>query len=399
MQATTQLIHSIPVDPLTGAVSVPIYQTSTFVQDAPGVNKGYDYARTGNPTRAILEDLVAQLEGGSTGAAFASGLAAIDAVLKLLQSGDEVIAVDDIYGGAFRLFEQVYKKFGITVHYIDTTNPSAVFHALTPKTKLIWIETPTNPTLKITDIRAISKIAKAHKCLLCVDNTFASPALQQPLLLGADLVVHSGTKYLGGHSDLIAGLVITADPELGQKIKFLQNASGAILGPFDSWLLIRGIETLHLRVRQHSASARAIAAFLEQHPAVDKVYYPGLATHPGHAIAASQSKGFGGIVSFSLIEDTIEAATAFVTSTNLFKLAESLGGIKSLLSHPAQMTHKTIPAERRKASGISDGLIRLSVGLEDTEDLIEDLRLSLDKIGTAKRSAELKRAKTVIETN
>jgi len=399
MQATTQLIHSIPVDPLTGAISVPIYQTSTFVQDAPGVNKGYDYARTGNPTRAVLEDLVAQLEGGSTGAAFASGLAAIDAVLKLLQSGDEVIAVDDIYGGAFRLFEQVYKKFGITVNYIDTTNPSAVFHALTPKTKLIWIETPTNPTLKITDIKALSKIARAHKCLLAVDNTFASPALQQPLLLGADLVVHSGTKYLGGHSDLIAGLVITADPELGQKIKFLQNASGAILGPFDSWLLIRGIETLHLRVRQHSASARAIAAFLEQHPAVDKVYYPGLVTHPGHAIAASQSKGFGGIVSFSLKEDTIEAATAFVTSTNLFKLAESLGGIKSLLSHPAQMTHKTIPAERRKTAGISDGLIRLSVGLEDTEDLIEDLRLSLDKIATGKRSAELKRAKTVIETN
>jgi len=399
MQATTQLIHSIPVDPLTGAISVPIYQTSTFVQDAPGVNKGYDYARTGNPTRTVLEDLVAQLEGGSTGAAFASGLAAIDAVLKLLQSGDEIIAVDDIYGGAFRLFEQVYKKFGITVNYIDTTNPSAVFHALTPKTKLIWIETPTNPTLKITDIKAISKIAKAHNCLLCVDNTFASPALQQPLLLGADLVVHSGTKYLGGHSDLIAGLVITATPELGQKIKFLQNASGAILGPFDSWLLIRGIETLHLRVRQHSASARAIAAFLEQHPAVDKVYYPGLATHPGHAIAASQSKGFGGIVSFSLKEDTIEAATAFVTSTNLFKLAESLGGIKSLLSHPAQMTHKTIPAERRKAAGISDGLIRLSVGLEDTEDLVEDLRLSLDRIGTGKRSAELKRAKTVIETN
>jgi cystathionine beta-lyase len=425
MQATTQLIHSIPVDPLTGAISVPIYQTSTFVQDAPGVNKGYDYARTGNPTRAVLEDLVAQLEGGSTGAAFASGLAAIDAVLKLLQSGDEIIAVDDIYGGAFRLFEQVYKKFGITVNYIDTTNPSAVFHALTPKTKLIWIETPTNPTLKITDIRAVSKIARAHKCLLCVDNTFASPALQQPLLLGADLVVHSGTKYLGGHSDLIAGLVITADPELGQKIKFLQNAGGAILGPFDSWLLIRGIETLHLRVRQHSASARAIAAFLEQHPAVDKVYYPGLATHPGHAIAASQSKGFGGIVSFSLKEDTIEAATAFVTSTDLFKLAESLGGIKSLLSHPAQMTHKTIPAERRKAAGISDGLIRLSVGLEDTEDLIEDLRLSLDKLEARqtparqkssepersaerspepKRSAEEKfpepkRAKTVIETN
>src|SRR5258708_2896292 len=275
MQATTQLIHSIPVDPLTGAISVPIYQTSTFVQEAPGVNKGYDYSRTNNPTRATLEKIIAQLEDGRTGIAFASGLAAIDAVLKLLQSGDEIIAVDDIYGGAFRLFEQVYKKFGITVHYIDTTNPAAVFHALTPKTKLIWIETPTNPTLKITDIRAISKTAEVGrapksegrhgadgKILLCVDNTFASPALQQPLLLGADLVIHSGTKYLGGHSDLIAGLVVTADPELGQKIKFLQNASGAILGPFDSWLLIRGLETLHLRIRQHCASARAITAFL-----------------------------------------------------------------------------------------------------------------------------------------
>ena len=384
MQATTKLIHSIPVDPQTGAIAVPIYQTSTFVQDAPGVNKGYDYARTGNPTRSVLENLVAELEGGSTAAAFASGLAAIDAVLKLLQTGDEIIAVDDIYGGAFRLFEQVYKKFGITVHYVDTSNPEAVLQALTPKTRLIWIETPTNPTLKITDIRAIAKMAKAHKCWLCVDNTFASPALQQPLSLGADIVVHSGTKYLGGHSDLIAGLVVTADPELGKQIKFLQNASGAILGPFDSFLLIRGIETLHLRVRQHGASAQAIAVFLEGHPAVDKVFYPGLPTHPGHAVAARQSKGFGGIVSFSLKTDTIEAATAFVTSTQLFKLAESLGGIKSLVSHPAQMTHKSIPADKRKAAGVVDGLIRLSAGLEDTEDLIADLRQALDRLAAVK---------------
>ena len=393
MQATTQLIHSIPVDPLTGAISVPIYQTSTFVQEAPGVNKGYDYARSGNPTRATLENLIAQIEGGSTGAAFASGLAAIDAVLKLLQSGDEIIAVDDIYGGAFRLFEQVYKKFGISVKYVDTTNPETVFNALTPKTRLIWIETPTNPTLKITDIKAIAKIAKAQKCLLAVDNTFASPALQRPLLLGADLVVHSGTKYLGGHSDLIAGLVVTADPDLGKLIKFYQNASGAVLGPFDSWLLIRGIETLHLRVRQHSTSALEIAKFLEQHPAVEKVFYPGLVTHPGHDVAKSQSKGFGGIVSFRLKEDTIEAANAFVTSTELFKLAESLGGIKSLLSHPAQMTHKTIPADKRKAAGVTDGLIRLSVGLEDAEDLIGDLQQALDKIeaqGGADREGEAK---------
>jgi len=380
MQATTQLIHSIPVDPATGAIAVPIYQTSTFVQEAPGVNKGFDYARTGNPTRATLENLVAQLEGGSTGAAFASGLAAIDAVVKLLEAGDEIVAVDDIYGGAFRLFEQVYRKFGISTHYVDTSNPEAVFQALTPKTKLIWIETPTNPTLKITDIRAIARIAKAQGALLCVDNTFASPALQQPLLLGADIVVHSGTKYLGGHSDLIAGLVVTAEAELGQKIKFLQNATGSILGPQDSFLLIRGIETLHLRVRQHCASARAIAAFLENHPAVNKVYYPGLVKHPGHNVAAGQSKGFGGIVSFSLKEDSIDAATAFVTSTHLFKLAESLGGIKSLVSHPAQMTHKSIPAEKRRAAGVTDGLVRLSVGLEDAEDLIADLRQALDRL-------------------
>jgi cysteine-S-conjugate beta-lyase len=378
MQATTQLIHSIPVDPLTGAVSVPIYQTSTFVQEAPGVNKGYDYARTGNPTRAVLEGLIAQLEGGSTGVAFASGLAAIDAVLKLLETGDEIVAVDDIYGGAFRLFEQVYKRFGINVRYVDTSKVSNILDALTPKTKLIWVETPTNPTLKISDIRAIAALAKAQGCLLCVDNTFASPVLQKPLALGADIVVHSGTKYLGGHSDLIAGLVVTADAALGQRVKFLQNACGSVLGPFDSWLLIRGIETLHLRVRQHCASALEIARFLEDHPAVASVYYPGLTTHRGHEVAAAQSKGFGGIVSFSLKDDTIEAATAFVTSTKLFKLAESLGGIKSLVSHPAQMTHKTIPEERRHAAGVSDSLIRLSAGLEDAEDLIDDLRQALD---------------------
>jgi cystathionine beta-lyase len=378
MQATTQLIHSIPVDPLTGAVSVPIYQTSTFVQEAPGVNKGYDYARTGNPTRAVLEGLIAQLEGGSTGVAFASGLAAIDAVLKLLETGDEIVAVDDIYGGAFRLFEQVYKRFGINVRYVDTSKLSNILDALTPKTKLIWVETPTNPTLKISDIRAISALAKAQGCLLCVDNTFASPALQKPLALGADIVVHSGTKYLGGHSDLIAGLVVTADAALGQRVKFLQNACGSVLGPFDSWLLIRGIETLHLRVRQHCANALEIARFLEDHPAIASVFYPGLTTHPGHGVAAAQSKGFGGIVSFSLKDDTIDAATVFVTSTKLFKLAESLGGIKSLVSHPAQMTHKTIPEEKRHAAGVSDSLIRLSTGLEDAEDLIDDLRQALD---------------------
>ncbi|HEV7783560.1 MAG TPA: PLP-dependent aspartate aminotransferase family protein [Chitinophagaceae bacterium] len=376
----TQLIHSIPVDPLTGALAVPIYQTSTFVQEAPGVNKGYDYARTGNPTRATLEDIIAKLEKGTTGIAFGSGLAAIDAVIKLLRSGDEILAVDDIYGGAFRLFTHVYEKFGISVNYTDTTNVENVFNAITPKTKLIWIETPTNPTLKISDIEAIAKIAKASGCLLCVDNTFASPALQQPLLLGADIVVHSATKYLGGHSDLIAGLVVTDKKELGDKIKFIQNASGAILSPFDSWLVIRGIETLHLRIKQHCVNAQAVAEFLETHPAVDKVYYPGLRTHVNHDIATKQSKGYGGIVSFTLKTDTEDAATAFVTSTQYFKLAESLGGVKSLLCHPAQMTHKSIPSEKRRAAGISDSLIRLSVGLEEADDLIADLRNAFTRV-------------------
>jgi len=384
MSNATQLIHSIPVDELTGAISVPIYQTSTFIQEAPGVNKGYDYARTGNPTRATLEQIIAKLENGSVGVAFSSGLAAIDAVLKLLQSGDEIVAVDDIYGGAFRLFTQVYQKFGIKVTYVDTSKVENVFDAITEKTKLIWLETPTNPTLKISDISAIAKVAKANKCWLCVDNTFASPALQQPLSLGADIVVHSATKYLGGHSDLIAGLIVAKDKVLGDQIKFLQNACGAILSPFDSWLVIRGIETLHLRVKQHCENALKVANYLENHPAVDKVYYPGLKNHANHDVAAKQAKGFGGIVSFSLKEDTEAAATQFVTSTQLFKLAESLGGVKSLVSHPASMTHKTIPTERRRSAGVVDSLIRLSVGLEEVEDLINDIEFALSSIRSKK---------------
>jgi cystathionine beta-lyase len=387
MSTATELIHSIPVDAQTGAISVPIYQTSTFVQEAPGVNKGYDYARSGNPTRATLENLIAQLEKGSTGIAFGSGLAAIDAVVKLLKSGDEILAVDDIYGGAFRLFTNVYEKFGITVNYVDTSDTEKVFNAITPRTKLIWLETPTNPTLKISDIEAIARIAKANRCWLCVDNTFASPALQQPLSLGADIVVHSATKYLGGHSDLIAGLVVTKDAALGEQVKYLQNACGAVLGPFDSWLLIRGIETLYLRVKQHCANAQSVAEFLQQHPAVDKVFYPGLASHPNHAIAARQAKGFGGIVSFTLKEDTEAAAIRLVTSTSLFKLAESLGGIKSLVSHPANMTHKSIPAERRRAAGVADSLVRLSIGLEDAADLVADLDKALGAIQKENRFA------------
>ncbi len=388
MSNATELIHSIPVDPLTGAISVPIYQTSTYVQDAPGVNKGYDYARSNNPTRGTLETIIAQLEKGAVGIAFGSGLAAIDAVIKLLKKGDEILAVDDIYGGAFRLFTHIYEKFGITVNYVDTTDAANVFNAITHNTKLIWLETPTNPTLKVSDIKAIAKIAKANACLLCVDNTFASPALQQPLTLGADIVVHSATKYLGGHSDLIAGLVVTKEAALGEKIKFIQNASGAILAPFDSWLLIRGIETLHLRVQQHCRNAQAVAEYLETKAAVDKVFYPGLKTHLNHNIAKKQSKGFSGIVSFTLKNDTAEAATAFVCSTKYFKLAESLGGVKSLLCHPAQMTHKSIPADKRKAAGVADSLIRLSVGLEDVEDLIADLEQAFSKLKIEKANFE-----------
>lgn len=376
----TALIHSIPVDPLTGSVSVPIYQTSTYVQEAPGINKGYDYARSNNPTRETLEKIVAQLEGGQRGSAFASGLAAIDAVVKLLKAGDEILAVDDIYGGAFRLFTHIYSKFGITVNYTDTTDVTNVLDAITANTKLIWLETPTNPTLKISDIESIAKIAKQHNILLCVDNTFASPALQQPIKLGADIVVHSATKYLGGHSDLIAGLVVTATQELGDEIKFIQNASGAILSPHDSWLVIRGVETLHLRVEQHSKNAQAVAEFLLTHPAIDKVYYPGLATHTNHEIAAKQQSVFGGIVTFTLKDDTEENAKEVVCSTQYFKLAESLGGVKSLLCHPSTMTHKSIPAEKRRAAGVADSLIRLSVGLEDVADLIRDIDTALNKV-------------------
>lgn len=380
MQENTAILNSIPVDPLTGAISTPIYQTSTFVQQAPGVHNGFDYARSNNPTRAVLEQLIAQLEKGSNGYAFASGLAAIDAVVKLLSFGDEIIAVDDIYGGAFRLLTHVYRKFGISVKYVDTTHAENITAAITPKTKLLWIETPTNPTLKISDLSAISQIAKAHDLLLCVDNTFASPAAQQPISLGADIVVHSATKYLGGHSDLIAGLVVTKTQELGDRIKFIQNASGGILGPFDAWLVIRGIETLGLRVKQHSQNAQAIAEFLLTQPSVKNVYYPGLPSHHNHHIAKQQQRHFGGIVAFDLHSDSKDEASAFVSNTQYFKLAESLGGVKSLICLPCEMTHKSIPREKRYSSGVTDSLIRISVGLEDAEDLIEDLKKAFQTI-------------------
>lgn len=379
--SATKIIHSIPSDPLTGSIAVPVYQTSTFIQDAPGVNKGFDYARSNNPTRKALEDIVAGLEDGDSAFAFATGLAAIDATLKLLSAGDEIIAVDDIYGGAYRLFTHVYEKLGIQIKYVDTTDAQNVANAVSSKTKFIWIESPTNPTLKVSDIVEISKIAKSVNALLVVDNTFASPIAQKPLLLGADIVIHSGTKYIGGHSDLVAGLVVTKTPALSEKIKFVQNASGGILGPWDCFLTIRGIETLDIRYRRQCENALKVAHFLQQHEAVDQVFFPGLTGHKNHEIAKRQQNGlFGGIVSFTLKEDTVAAANSFVTSTTYFKLAESLGGVKSLLCHPPQMTHASVPRERRLAAGIKDSLIRLSCGIEEAKDLIEDLAITFEKV-------------------
>lgn len=377
MKEQTQILHSIPVDELTGSISTPIYQTSTFVQEAPGVHKGYDYARSNNPTRKVLEDCIARLENGTNGYAFASGLAAIDAVIKLLEAGDEVIAVDDIYGGAFRQFTHIYQKFGISIKYVDTTDAANVAAAVTDKTKLLWIESPTNPTLKISDIAAIAQIAKANNILLCVDNTFASPASQKPIDLGADIVLHSATKYLAGHSDLIAGLVVTATQELGDKIKFIQNASGAILGPFDSWLVIRGIETLTLRVKQHAENAQKVAEYLLEEKLVKNIYYPGLPQHHNHEVAKRQQKYFGGVIAFDLMIDDKELASQIVSKTKLFKLAESLGGVKSLCCLPCEMTHKSIPVEKRYSSGVTDSLVRLSIGLEDADDLIADLKQAI----------------------
>lgn len=381
MNKITQIIHSIPVDELTGAISVPIYQTATYVQESPGVNKGYDYARTNNPTRAALEKIVAQLEGGVAGFAFATGLAAIDAIVKTLKSGDEIVAVDDIYGGAYRLFTHVYQKFGINIHYVDTTDAENIKPFLNENTKLVWLESPTNPTLKISDIQTIAKCAHEVGALVVIDNTFATPVAQNPITLGADIVMHSGTKYLGGHSDLLAGLVVVNSHKLAEELKFIQNSSGGVLGPHDCWLVIRGIETVALRVERQCDTALKVANFLSSHPAVDHVNYPGLASHKNHDIAIIQQNGlFGGMISFSLKNDSEEAALTVVTSTKYFKLAESLGGVKSLLCHPSQMTHKSVPREKRLSSGINDSLIRLSCGIEDTQDLIEDLNQALAKL-------------------
>ena len=378
MKLETKLVHISTPDVLTGAISTPIYQTSSYVQEEPDVNKGFAYTRTSNPTRKVVEQAIAELEGGIAGFAFSSGLAATDCVLKLLKQGDEIIAVNDVYGGTYRIVTTVYNKFGVTSKFIDTTDIQNVLHAVSNKTRFIWLETPTNPTLKISDIEEIAKISKQVGALLIVDNTFLSPALQQPIRLGADIVVHSGTKYLSGHGDVLSGFIVVKDPKIAEELKYLQNTSGGVLSPFDSWLTLRGIQTLSLRMEKHSQNAQKIAEFLTTHPKVDKVYYPGLKNHPNHHIAAKQQKGFGGMVSFSLKDDTLEAAKDFLTRTKIFLLAENLGDVRSLGSHPATMTHKSTPLEVRKETGIQDSLIRLSVGIENVDDLINDIKQALD---------------------
>jgi cystathionine gamma-lyase len=371
----TKAIHAgQSPDPGTGAVMPPIYATSTYAQSSPGVHQGFEYSRTHNPTRFAWERGVAGLEGGSRGFAFASGMAATATLLELLDSGDHVIAMDDLYGGSFRLFERVRRRSaGLDFSFVDLTDPAAFEAAITPKTRLVWIETPTNPMLKIVDIRAITGIAHGHGLLVAVDNTFASPILQRPLELGADIVVHSATKYLNGHSDMVGGMVVVGDnAELAERIAFLQNSCGAVQGPFDSFLGLRGLKTLHLRMRAHCENAQALAEFLEGHPAVEQVIYPGLPSHPQHELARSQMSGFGGIISFTL-RGGPEAAKRFCERTRIFTLAESLGGVESLVNHPAIMTHASVPPEKRQRLGITDSLVRLSVGVEDVDDLRADL--------------------------
>jgi cystathionine beta-lyase len=380
MKPSTQLIHSIPVDELTGAISVPIYQTSTFVQESPGINKGFEFSRANNPTRKVLEDLICSLEEGYAGFAFASGMAAIDAVLKLLKSGDEIMAVEDTYGGIFQMFHHMFERFGVKVNFVDTSDLDKVLEKITEKTRIIWLESPTNPMLKISDIKSVSKIARQHNILLVVDNTFCTPLLQKPIPMGADIVIESASKYLAGHTDVIAGLVVVNSKTLADQMKFNQNISGSILSPFEAWLTIRGIETLSLRLEKHCANAMAVASWLAEHPAVDKVFYPGLASHKNHHIARKQQKGYGGMVSFSLKEDQIKNAIRVVNSTKLFKLAESFGGVKSMLNHPFTMTHRNIPEDFRRKAGLQESCIRLSVGIEDADDLINDLKQALDKL-------------------
>jgi cystathionine beta-lyase/cystathionine gamma-synthase len=375
MKIGTKFIHAgSEPDPSTGAIMTPIYQTSTYVQAAPGQHKGYEYARSQNPTRKALEAALALIENGKYGLAFSSGVAATDAVLKLLLPGDEVLAGQDMYGGTYRLFTKVFEKFGIKFRYADMSSVQNVEQHITPATKLIWCETPTNPLLNVSDIAALAALAKGTGALLCVDNTFASPYLQNPLDLGADLVMHSSTKYLGGHSDVIQGALMMNDAALREQLYFIQKSCGAVPGPMDCFLVMRGIKTLHVRMQRHCENGEKIAHFLHNHPAVGKVYWCGFEDHAGYAIAKKQMRGFGGMMSFTLKDDSIENATRVLSSTRLFALAESLGGVESLINHPASMTHASIPRDERIKNGLSDSLIRLSVGIEDADDLIEDLK-------------------------
>ncbi len=360
-------------DQAYGAVMPPIYQTSTYAQTTPGGHKGFEYSRTHNPTRQALERALASIESGDYGFAFGSGLAAMDAVLKLLKPGDEVISTDDLYGGSYRLFTKIFEDFGIQFHFVNMSNPMAVEAGITSKTKMVWVETPTNPMMNIIDIKAMAQLCKKHKLLLAVDNTFASPYLQQPLVLGADIVMHSATKYLAGHSDVILGSLVTKDSQLAERLGFIQNASGAVPGPMDSFLTLRGIKTLHLRMQRHCENAAQIAKYLQAHPKIEKVYWPGFESHPNHDIAKSQMTDFGGMLSFITKGADYKAAIQIVEKLKLFTLAESLGGVESLAGHPASMTHASIPKAQREKSGVVDALIRLSVGVEDVRDLIADL--------------------------
>ena len=378
MKLGTKFIHAgVEPDPTTGAIMTPIYQTSTYVQEAPAKHKGYEYARSQNPTRTVLEAAFAAIENGKFGLAFSSGVAATDAVIKLLQPGDEVIAGSDMYGGTYRLFTKIFEKFGIKFHYVNMHEGNNIQQYVNNNTKLIWIETPTNPLMNITDIAAVAAIAKDAKALLCVDNTFASPYLQNPLDLGADIVMHSVTKYLGGHSDVIQGCLVMNDANLREQLYFIQKSCGAVPGPQDCFLVLRGIKTLHVRMQRHCENGEKIAHFLRNHPKVGKVYWCGFEDHPNFEIAKKQMRGFGGMMSFTLKDDSVDTAKRVLSSTKLFALAESLGGVESLINHPASMTHASIPREERIKNGLTDSLIRLSVGIEDVDDLIADLEQAI----------------------
>lgn len=376
----TRAIHAgQSPDPSTGAIMTPVYLTSTYVQESPGVHKGWEYSRTHNPTRRAYEDCIASLEGGKHGFAFASGCAATTTVLHLLTSGDHVVAMDDMYGGTFRLFDKVLKHHGFDFSYVDLTQVENVKKAIKPNTKMIWVETPTNPTLKLADIKKISEIAHAQGILVVVDNTFMSPYFQRPLELGADIVVHSATKYIGGHSDVVGGVAVTSHAEIAQKLAFLSNSMGGVQGAFDSFLALRSLKTLPLRMKAHAENAMKVAEYLEKHPLVEKVIYPGLKSHPQHTLASQQMSGFGGMITF-FIKGGMNAARTFLESVEVFALAESLGGVESLIEHPAIMTHASVPAEQRKMLGIDDSLIRLSVGVEDCDDLLADLKQAFEKV-------------------